>query len=438
VESKTHVFPLFFDIDFKHDQHDLHWLKEQILPAICRGLLNALATECTKVSFLLSTAPTIPCDMGRDKQGYKSRAHVHFLYARSKEGKLLDVIVDEDRAMGIRKVCIEELTKQHGNQMDWETIVDPTVLKDNVSHSQLCKYRLYTACRVSCKWLRIYNPCQCTLQSHIMAYSNVQGLRMLFQNKAAPCMPCKKLEHTLEKDAGPCPMGEQHYYRCKCPRCTSINATMRRGQQQHGCSFGKVVNTRQYMPAGQYTYNRSKDSLRLNPAADYSVVQWDPLEMLQLASVRLPSTDKRSALKIKVPTVSRHLESQLASHSRKRKKGDPKTIMLPRAQNSSTCGTELTGTDPRIALVKQMLDLPEIKATYPDAVTDLHRVVRLGESAIKLFFVTGYCHNHKGAHASNRTYFFVAPGRVSQHCYDEDCRGYKNIMKVDTPNGLFV
>jgi len=118
VECKTAVFPLFMDIDFKHAQHDLQWLIEQILPAICRGVLNALATECTKVSFMLSTAPTIPCNLGDGKgKGLKSGAHVHFLYARSKEGKLLDVIVDEDRAMGIRKACIAELIKQHGDQM---------------------------------------------------------------------------------------------------------------------------------------------------------------------------------------------------------------------------------------------------------------------------------------------------------------------------------
>lgn len=97
-------------------------------------------------------------------------------------------------------------------------------------------------------------------------------------------MPCKKLAHSLEKAAGPCPMGEKQYYRCRCPRCTSMNASMKRGQKEHGCSFGKVVNTRCYMPGGQYTYNLSKDSLRLNPVGDYSVVQWDPLDMLLLTS----------------------------------------------------------------------------------------------------------------------------------------------------------
>ena len=81
---------------------------------------------------MLSTAPTVPCEMGEGRQGLKSGAHVHFLYARTcKDGKLLDVIVDEDSAMRIRQRCIEELTKQHGNDMDWETIVDPSVLKDN-------------------------------------------------------------------------------------------------------------------------------------------------------------------------------------------------------------------------------------------------------------------------------------------------------------------
>ena len=131
VERKTVTFPLFFDIDFKHSHHDLQWIIEQTLPAICRGLLNALVTECSKVSFMLSTAPSVPCEMPDKTAGIKSGAHVHFLYARTADGKLLDVIVDEERAMGIRQCCIEELTKQHGSGMDWETIVDPTVMLEN-------------------------------------------------------------------------------------------------------------------------------------------------------------------------------------------------------------------------------------------------------------------------------------------------------------------
>lgn len=260
---------------------------------------------------------------------------------------------------------------------------------------------------------------------------------MIFQFKAAPCGPCKKLVHSLEKSAGPCPLGQQHYYRCHCPRCSHINASMKKGCKEHGCSFSKLINTRCYMPAGQYTYDSAKDRLRLNPAADYSKVEWDPLEMLQLTSVRLPSTDKRPSLKVKGTAATSHLHTQLAKHSAKRRKGDAKTIMLPTAQRQTASGTELSGSDPRIRIIKEMLQLPAIKETYPDAVADLHRVVRISDSAIKLFFVTGYCHNHKGAHASNRTYFFVIPGRVSQHCYDDNCRGYKNIMKVDTPVSLF-
>ena len=142
VERKTPVSPLVFDIDFKHAQHDLQWLIEQILPALCRGLLNALVTECKKVASMLTTAPTIPCDMGEGKQGFKSGAHVHFLYARTKDSKLLDIIVDENAAMGIRLACIKELVKQHGSSLDWETIVDPTVLQGNVSQLHPCKYRL--------------------------------------------------------------------------------------------------------------------------------------------------------------------------------------------------------------------------------------------------------------------------------------------------------
>lgn len=131
VERKTAVFPLVFDVDFKHAEHDLQWLIEQILPAICRGVLKSLVTECTKVSFMLSTAPSVPCEMSEGEQGLKSGAHVHFLYARSKEKKLLDVIVDEDSAMSIRQSCIEQLIQQHGSQMDWETIVDPSVMESN-------------------------------------------------------------------------------------------------------------------------------------------------------------------------------------------------------------------------------------------------------------------------------------------------------------------
>ncbi|DBA87252.1 hypothetical protein WJX77_001283 [Trebouxia sp. C0004] len=253
VERKTTVFPLFPDIDFKHNHHDLEWLIEQTLPAICRGLLHALATDCSKVSFMLSTAPSVSCEMpGTKSEGIKSGAHVHFFYARTADGKLLDVIVDEERAMGIRQCCIDELTKQHGSGMDWETIVDPT------------------------------------------------GLRLLYQLKCTPCMVCKKEEHALERSAGSCPMGEQRYYiGCKCPRCVSIANAMKRGRNEHGCSFGKNITTRCYMFHGQFTFNKAKNSLRLNPAADYSTVPWDPLEMLQLTSVRLPSTDHRPSLKIK-------------------------------------------------------------------------------------------------------------------------------------------
>ena len=42
---------------------------------------------------MLSTTPTGPCEMGEGRQGLKSGAHVHFLYARScTDGRLLDVI----------------------------------------------------------------------------------------------------------------------------------------------------------------------------------------------------------------------------------------------------------------------------------------------------------------------------------------------------------
>ena len=260
---------------------------------------------------------------------------------------------------------------------------------------------------------------------------------MMFQFKASPCGPCKKLLHSLEKSAGPCPMGEQHYYRCKCPRCMHINTAMRKGCNEHGCSFGRVINTRSYMPNGQYTYDTAKGRLRLNPAADYTKTEWDPLDVILLTSVRLPSTDKRPPLKVKGAVASSHLHAQLTKHSLKRKKGEARTVMLPTAQRHTASGTELSGSDPRIRLVKQMLELPVIKSTYPNAVADLHRVMRISETALKLFFVTGYCHNHRGAHASNRTYFFVIPGRVTQQCYDDDCKGYKNVMLVDTPEGLF-
>jgi hypothetical protein len=263
------------------------------------------------------------------------------------------------------------------------------------------------------------------------------GLRMLFQFKATPCGPCKKLVHSLEKTAGPCPLGEQHYYRCRCPRCAHINASAKKACNEHGCSFGRNIVTRCYMPHGQYTYDLAKDRLRLNPAADYSKTEWQPIDVILLTSVRLPSTDKRPPLKVEGAVVSSHLHAQLAKHTLKRRKGDAKTVMLPTAQRHTAVGTELSGSDPRIRLVKQMLELPVIKSTYPNAVADLHRVIRISDTALKLFFVTGYCHNHKGAHASNRTYFFVIPGRVTQQCYDDDCKGYRNVMTVDTPEGLF-
>ena len=79
-------------------------------------------------------------------------------------------------------------------------------------------------------------------------------------------------------------MGEQHYYRCRCPRCSSINAAVKRSSNEHGCSLGKTVNTRRYMPHGQYTYNKKRNTLRLNDAADYTRVKWDPLEMILLTS----------------------------------------------------------------------------------------------------------------------------------------------------------
>ena len=81
-------------------------------------------------------------------------------------------------------------------------------------------------------------------------------------------------------------MGEQHYNRCKCSRCSSINNAVRKGCNEHGCSFGKVVNTCCYMPHGQYTYDIKKDRLRINPAADYTKTAWDPLEMLHIKICR--------------------------------------------------------------------------------------------------------------------------------------------------------
>ena len=154
--------------------------------------------------------------------------------------------------------------------------------------------------------------------------------------------------------------------------------------------------------------------------------------------MRLPSTDHRPSLKIKVASVSRNLEKQLANHNRKRKRGEPRTVMLPTAQRSSTAGQEIADSDPRMHMLKGLLEVPEIKSIYPDAVPDLSRVLKLNQDTFKLLFVIGYCHNHRGAHASNRTYFLVGPNRVTQYCYDHDCRGYRNIMPVNTPDGLFM
>ena len=89
-------------------------------------------------------------------------------------------------------------------------------------------------------------------------------------------------------------------------------------------------------------------------------------------------------------------------------------------------------------MLKQLLEMPAIKSNYPDAVPDLSRVLKLKQDTYKLLFVTGYCHNHRGAHASNRTYFLVCPDRVTQYCYDHDCRGYRNVMLIDTPSALFM
>ena len=161
VQRKTAIFPLTFDIDFKHSQHGLQWLIDQIIPAVCRGLLNTLATECTKVSFVLTTAPSTPCEMGEGEQGYKSGAHVHFLYARSKEnGRLLDVIVDEEGAMAVRQSCIAELIKQHGDGMDWDNIMDPTVLEKNGESDYNCQ----NCTCIVCSWHSTLLCIQCRSQ----------------------------------------------------------------------------------------------------------------------------------------------------------------------------------------------------------------------------------------------------------------------------------
>ena len=112
--------------------------------------------------------------------------------------------------------------------------------------------------------------------------------------------------------------------------------------------------------------------------------------------------------------------------------------MLPTAQRPSTAGLEIAGSDPRMRMLKELLETPEVKCNYPDAVPDLSRALKLNEDTFKLLFVTGYCHNHRGPHASNRTYFMVGPNRVTQYCYDHDCRGYRNMMQVNTPDGLFM
>ena len=59
---------------------------------------------------------------------------------------------------------------------------------------------------------------------------------------------------------------------------------MNKASNEHGCSLGKMVNTRHYTPHGQYTFDCAKGSMRLNPAADYAKVAWDPLDMLLLTS----------------------------------------------------------------------------------------------------------------------------------------------------------
>ena len=86
--------------------------------------------------------PALPPALKGVQHGLKSEAHVHFLYACSTDGRMLEVISDEDRAMSSRQSCIQELIKQLGNGMDWETTVDRTVIQDNVGLVTVC----VTAC----------------------------------------------------------------------------------------------------------------------------------------------------------------------------------------------------------------------------------------------------------------------------------------------------
>jgi hypothetical protein len=88
----------------------------------------------------------------------------------------------------------------------------------------------------------------------------------------------------------------------------------------------------------------------------------------------------------------------------------------------------LSNNSPEWAKAAAAMQRPEVVAVYgQEAVDCMQQVDDKGCLFITMEPGT-HCQMHGAAHRSNRTYFILRDSSLTQHCYDDDCKGKKYVV----------
>lgn len=403
VQSRSSIWPFTLDLDFHSQDRGMDWVREEVVPLICRGVRRALAVNATYFTLILTSATSkelsfCPAGLSEKVQGTKTGLHIHFT-SYSVGEQVAKLSVNTDTALLLRRSILVELYQilgQPQGQNSWHEVVDESVLTSN-------------------------------------------GVRMLFQWKASKCDDCRAAIRQLEKEHGACQQGSTHpYWNCNCPRCLAIKVNMSAAREQHGCSFGRKLDQRHYTPLVKCLYSCSEDSLTV--LKDYSCGVYNAQALLKATAVRFSARrmDKGSCgltpvIQVATPPDMQDTLSDAKTAGAKRRRPGPAKLM-PGGSHSTPA---LAKTDHRHKLISQLLEREEVQASYPGCAMLLRGVRQISPDCLSASMDKGYCQNAGRQHANNNTYFLIKPGQILQKCHDEECRHYSNSITVNTPDALF-
>ncbi|KAK9827059.1 hypothetical protein WJX74_004950 [Apatococcus lobatus] len=240
VEYKTPVFKLFFDIDFAHATLGLDYVLQTLLPRILEGVAGAIDKQVVYQDVIIATSPAKP-------KGELTKTGVHLHWHQLAVDDLtiqshqVQLAVDSESALAIRASVLHELRQLPDVGLDFDAVVDDSVLKRN-------------------------------------------GLRLLFSSKCLPCDQCMAVRKQAGKDH-PCEAAPRaaSMWACDCPGCRAARNACKAGQRGHGgCVKGRVYSRGFYSPLRLIRWQGGKEVMR-RPMDTV-----DPLKALQLCSPRFP------------------------------------------------------------------------------------------------------------------------------------------------------